>query len=152
MNEALVDRKAQAWKEDEPFRRHTEEQIAYYAAGGPRSIDDRIRHLDSEWDLERSLEAGGNVLALAGLLLGITHNKKWFLVSGMIAALLLQRSLTGSRVAAMILHRLGVRARHEIAEERMALKALRGDFTPLPSFTEGRDAGAARTLLDMVRR
>ena len=36
--------------------------------------------MDHEWDVERVLEVNASTLALSGLVLGVTVNKKWLLM------------------------------------------------------------------------
>src|SRR5690606_39427180 len=77
------------------IRQHTEENIARCAAAGREAIDRRLAELDHEWDIERTLEANAATLALVGLTLGATVNRKWFLFPGVIASFLLQHAIQG---------------------------------------------------------
>lgn len=38
----------------------------------------RIDALDREWDIERFLETNASLLALTGLVLGLTRDRRWF--------------------------------------------------------------------------
>ena len=82
-----------------------------------------MHELDKEWDIERVLEVKASALALTGLVLGLTVNKRWFAVPGIILAFLLQHGLQGWCPPIPILRRLGVRTRGEIDREKYALKA-----------------------------
>ena len=84
----------------------------------------RIEALDREWDVERILEVNAPTLALTGLVLGVTVNKKWLLVPGIVLSFLLQHNLQGWCPPLPILRRLGVRTRGEIDREKYALKAV----------------------------
>jgi hypothetical protein len=97
-------------------------------AGHPERIDQRLRELDREWDIERTLEANAATLALAGVALAATEDRRWLYLSGGVAAFLLLHALQGWCPPVPILRRLGVRTAEEISAERTALKALRGDF------------------------
>jgi hypothetical protein len=109
----------------------TEQNITYYAAHQDE-IDQRLDELDQEWDIERALETGASSFMLTGLLFGMTRNRAWYLFSGVIAGFLLQHALQGWCPPLPVFRRLGFRTRHEIDQERFALKAIRGDFKDLP--------------------
>ena len=83
----------------------------------------RIGALDREWDVERVLEVNASTLALSGLVLGVTVNKKWLLVPGVVLSFLLQHGLQGWCPPLPLLRRLGIRTRGEIDREKYALKA-----------------------------
>ena len=78
--------------------------------------------------MERVIEANASVLAVTGLFLGVTVDRKWLLLPGVITVFLFQHAIQGWCPPIPILRRLGVRTSAEINEERYALKALRGDF------------------------
>ena len=46
----------------------------------PERIEARLRELDAEWDMERTLEANAATLALAGTLLGIFADKRFLVL------------------------------------------------------------------------
>ena len=68
------------------------------------------------------LEVNASTLALSGLALGVTVNKKWLVVPGVVLSFLLQHGLQGWCPPLPILRRLGVRTRGEIDREKYALK------------------------------
>ena len=113
---------------NECIRRQTEENVARVAARGPDAITRRLRELDEEWDVERYVETLAPSLTLAGLTLGLTVSRKFFLVPFVVQGFFLQHALQGWCPPVPVLRRMGVRTQHEIEEERTALKALRGDF------------------------
>lgn len=84
----------------------------------------RIEALDKEWDVERVLEVNASSLALTGLVLGLTVNRKWFFLPGVVLPFLLQHGLQGWCPPLPVLRRLGVRTRGEIDREKYALKDL----------------------------
>ena len=47
----------------------------------PAFIDERIRELQQEWDIERTLEANAAIVALAGLGLGLTVDRRFLAVA-----------------------------------------------------------------------
>jgi len=109
------------------IRRHAEEAIHYYASH-PELIEQRLAKLDREWDVERVLETQAAALALAGTMLGLTRDRRYLAVPALVTAFLLQHALQGWCPPVPMLRRLGFRTAAEIASERAALKALRGDF------------------------
>lgn len=109
---------------DEQIRRCVE----FYSTKRPEEITRRIEELDREWDIERTLELNASTLALAGLLLGATVNKRWLIVPGVVLPFLFQHAVQGWCPPLPILRNLGFRSREEIDREKYALKALRGDF------------------------
>lgn len=134
---------------NERIRRQTEENIARYAQAGPEAISRRLAELDHEWDIERTLEANAATLALVGLTLGATVDRKWFLFPGVIAAFLLQHAIQGWCPPVPVFRRMGIRTASEIDHERYALKLLRGDFDRVQSSPSQVDAhsllGAMKT-------
>lgn len=104
--------------------RQTNSNIRRYANSNPDVIHRRIKELDQEWDIERVLEVNASTLALTGLLLGVTLNRKWLVLPGAVLSFLLQHGLQGWCPPLPILRRLCVRTRGEIDREKYELKAL----------------------------
>jgi len=104
--------------------RRTNSNIRRYANSSEEVINRRIEELDQEWDIERALEANASALALTGLLLGLTVNRKWLALPTVVLSFLLQHSLQGWCPPLPLLRRLGVRTRGEIDREKYELKAL----------------------------
>jgi hypothetical protein len=117
----------------------TKHNVSRYAQAGPAAIDRRLAELDAEWDIERYLETMAPSFTLAGLLLGITINRKWLLLPIVVQSFFLQHALQGWCPPIPVLRRLGVRTADEINQERYALKALRGDFEGVYSLTSASD-------------
>ena len=113
---------------NESIRRRTEANVARAAAGGPATIDRRLHELDEEWDIERYVETLAPSFTLAGMALGLTVSRKFFVLPFVVQAFFLQHALQGWCPPVPVLRRMGVRTQAEIDEERYALKALRGDF------------------------
>ncbi len=105
--------------------------IEHFAGRGEKEISARIEELNREWDVERWLETNASSVAITGLLLGLTVNKKWLIVPGVVLPFLLQHAVQGWCPPLPLLRRLGIRTREEIDLEKYALKALRGDFVRL---------------------
>jgi hypothetical protein len=111
---------------EERLRRELEARVHYFAQR-PEEIDRRLEELDEEWDIERLVEANVGAFSLMGLTFGVVR-RRWYLLSAVAAALLIQHAFQGWSAPASVLRRLGIRTREEIDHERYALKALRGDF------------------------
>lgn len=138
---------------NERIRRQTEENIAFYASAGRQELDKRVRELDHEWDIERTLEANAATLALTGLALGAFVDRRWFAFQAVICGFLLQHAIGGWCPPVPVFRRLGVRTATEIEQERYALKALRGDFQALPRMDDVAANGSVVTrTLATVRR
>lgn len=138
---------------NERIRRQTEESVAGYASAGRREVDKRLRELDHEWDIERTLEANAATLALTGLALGAFVDRRWFAFPAVICGFLLQHAIQGWCPPVPLFRRLGIRTATEIDQERQALKSLRGDFQGLPTLDDAGAMGSAVTrTLDAVRR
>ncbi|SEK61809.1 DUF2892 domain-containing protein [Nitrosovibrio tenuis] len=103
--------------------RQTDRNIRRYIGASREAILARIHQLDKEWDIERVIEVNASSLALTGLVLGLTVDKRWFALSGTVLSFLLQHGLQGWCPPVPILRRLGFRTRREIDREKYALKA-----------------------------
>jgi hypothetical protein len=115
-------------------------RVEAYAHRSEAEITRRIAELDREWDTERILEMNASALAFTGLMLGITRNRKWFLVPSVVLPFLFQHAVQGWCPPLPILRRWGVRSRKEIDREKYALKALRGDFRDVTSGSAATEA------------
>lgn len=107
-------------------------------------ISRRLRELDREWDIERTLEANAASVAMLGIALAAVKGKRWLILPGAVGAFLLQHAVQGWCPPLPVFRMLGVRTREEIDTERYALKALRGDFRKVRSGS--RRERAARAL------
>lgn len=119
------------------LRTDAEARVAYYA-GHPEEIDRRLRELDEEWDIERAIELEAGATILTGFLLGATVSRKWFILPVVASGMILLHNLTGRYPLLPLFRRMGFRTANEIARERYALKAIRGDFEGLA----GKDSSA----------
>ena len=92
--------------------------------------------------MERWLETNASALAFTGTILGLLVNKKFFAIPCLVLPFLFQHAVQGWCPPVPVLRRKGVRTRREIDAERYALKALRGDFSPVQA--NGDSNAAAR--------
>ena len=63
-----------------------------------------------------------------GIALSLTRSRRWIILPGVVLSFLLLHAIQGWCPPVPVLRRLGVRTREEIERERLALKALIGDF------------------------
>ncbi len=135
----------------ERIDRKTEEQVRSYATR-KGDISRRIEELENEWDIERVLMLNASVIAFAGMVLGVTVDRKWLLLSGgIVLPFLAQHAVQGWCPPVSIFRRLGVRTRREIDGEKFALKALRGDFDSVPPESEADEGTRASEALRAAR-
>lgn len=105
-------------------------RLREYQHADATHISARIAELEREWDIERVLEANAASIALIGMILGATSDRRWFALPAVVAGFLLQHALQGWCPPLPVFRRYGVRTAAEIHEEIVALKAMRGDFGP----------------------
>lgn len=129
---------------NEEIRRDTERSVALFASAGREAINNRLKELDREWDIDRVVETHAAGASLLGLLLGARVNRKFYIVPAVMAGFLLHYALRGWSPPMVVFRRMGIRTAAEIAYERYALKAFRGDFgdiTTAAGFVSAVDAG-----------
>jgi hypothetical protein len=112
----------------------------------PQSIDERLHRLDREWDIDRAYEATIGILSLTGLVLALIFNPWWLILPAFGGVSLLTHALFGWSVLLFVFRGMGVRTATEIAYERYALKALRGDFHHLTGVVTAEDREAIATF------
>jgi hypothetical protein len=90
-------------------------------------IEDRLHEIDREWDLDRAFFLGAGLIVTTFGVVAVARTRR---PSPLLAAgpFLLLRALSGWAPPMSILRLFGVRSRQEIEHERVALRALRGDF------------------------
>lgn len=132
------------------IRDRAERSVVRHVARGPGAIEQRLRKLDREWDIERALEAAAGTVSLTGLGLGATVDRRFYLLPGAVAGFLLLHAVQGWCPPLPVLRRLGFRTAEEIAAERYALKAMRGDFRDV-SADNGATPTAVKQALQAAR-
>ncbi len=110
-------------------------------ARSPRFIEQRLRELEREWDVERWLELNAAALAFVGTALSV-RRRRWLVVPAVVLPFLAQHATQGWCPPLAVFRRLGLRTRQEIETERTALKAIRGDFSHVES-VDGADRAPA---------
>ena len=126
---------------NERIRHQMEERVQRIAAAGPEAIARRLRELDEEWDIERTLEANAATLTAVGSGLALLVDRRFALIPLVVGSFLLQHATQGWCPPLPVFRRFGYRTQSEIEEERYALKAVRGDFEQVQG---GVGRGAAR--------
>jgi hypothetical protein len=102
--------------------RQTEAHMRDVAAHGRFAIEQRLRELDEEWDVERWVETLAPSFTLFGLTMGLARDRRWLLLPFIIQGFFLQHALQGWCPPIPVLRRLGVRTMQEIEHERCCLK------------------------------
>lgn len=133
---------------NELIRQQTVRDILHIVDGGSREINRRIKELDREWDVERTLEANAASLSLLGLGLGTFVDRRFFLIPAIVTSFLLQHAVQGWCPPLPVLRSLGIRTAREIDIERYALKAIRGDFKALADHQKSLVKGDVEHVLD----
>lgn len=114
---------------NEQIRHETQERVAEYERNDRNAlITRRLKELEHEWDVERTLQTNFATLSLVALALAFKSDKRWLILAAGVPAFMVQHALQGWCPPLPVLRRLGVRTAREIADERFALKSLRGDF------------------------
>jgi len=121
------------------------------AAQDPSEIPALLKRMDREWDVERTLEANAASIAFIGVVLGALVSAWFLILPAIVTAFLLQHALQGWCPPLPLFRAMGVRTSTEINRERVALKALRGDFAALgepgaPASTRARQAWSKAQL------
>jgi len=116
---------------NEQIRRRTEANVLRFSQD-PAGLDHRLRELDKEWDIERTLQTNFASIVLLGIGLGTTIHRRWLALPAVAAGFMVQHALQGWCPPMPVFRRFGFRTAAEIAHERQALKALRGDLRGVP--------------------
>lgn len=106
------------------IKKQTFVNISNYTGKSKEEIDERIKELDQEWDIERVLETNAASAIILSTILGFTVNKKWFVATGIVGGFLLQHALQGWCPPVEVFRRQGVRTCSEINYEKEALENL----------------------------
>lgn len=109
------------------IRAKTEGRVKILARNGA-GLEERLRQLDREWDVERLLETNASLIAFIGVMLGAFVDRLWLILPALVTGFLFQHAVQGWCPPLPLLRRLGIRTSREIEIERNALKSLRGDY------------------------
>lgn len=127
---STVDRVARNTSEEinRRIRHQSWQSVEQASLGGIPAIDRRLRELDQEWDIERTLEANAASVSLVGCALGAFVDRRFFALPAVVAGFLLQHALQGWCPPLPLFRRMGVRTTGEIEEERAALRNVRSEL------------------------
>ncbi len=128
---------------NQSIRRQLEASVYFYAHH-PEQIDERLRELEQEWDIERTLETHAGAVTVASVVLGLVI-RPLRLFPLVVGGFLIQHAVQGWCPPVPVFRRLGFRTTYEINLERYALKTLRGDFQDV-SYSEDPCSKSAQAL------
>jgi hypothetical protein len=111
------------------IRENFHQCVSYYS-NFPEEIPERLKKLDREWDVERTLAAMSSGLTLLGLVLGARGRKRALTLPMIVQGFYMQHTLQGWCPPLPFLRRLGFRTATEIEREKCALKDLLRDRDP----------------------
>ncbi len=137
---------------NEAIRARSDAEVARLEEAGEEEISRRLDELDREWDIERALQLNASIVALLGLLAGLRWDRRFLWVPLVVFAFFAQHALQGWCPPIPAMRRLGVRTAREIARERHAIKALRGDFDHVPPEGSAEPGRRVRAALHAVDR
>ena len=123
---------------DEAARANREkiaQNVSFYKAN-PRGIQTRLEALDEEWDVDKVLQVVTGGASIASFWFSLTKSRLWSIVPAILGGGALAYGITGQSPAADLVRRFGIRTRDEIEGERMALLAVRGDFSGVEAAAE----------------
>lgn len=124
---------------NEVISEHMHDSVARHASGTPQLLEQRLHELDREWDVERLTATLSGVTLLVSVLLVSVFGTAWLVLPALIGVCLLLHALVGWTPALALIRHLGWRTPQEIAHERYALKAIRGDFQTLSTVATPQD-------------
>lgn len=126
------------------------ESRLHYLAEHPAEIPHRLEEIDREWTEGRVLTATAAGLVAIGAVLGATVDRRLFILPAVVAGFMLEHAVMGKGPLSLAFRELGFRSSHEIAQEKYALKALRGDFGA--ARTDGEAAGWGSSMSSASER
>lgn len=110
-----------------------EQRLACLADAGPEAIEGRLAELDREWTAGRATKAVIGVLIVVGFGLTALFNPWWLILPAVGGVFLLQYLFSRTSWLGLMFREMGFRTGFEVDQEKIALKALRGDFRNLPT-------------------
>ena len=114
-------RKVTSASTNEEIDKEIDENISFFSNQPGNLIERRIRELDKEWDIERTLELNASLIGLTGIFLAATINKKWLILPGIVTAFLAQHAIQGWCPPVSFFRKLHFRTRKEIDREKYSL-------------------------------
>ena len=128
------------------------DRLTRLADAGVPAMTGQLERLEGEWDTDRVIEAEASITGLAGLALCAMVDRRFIAVPAIVGAAVFLHALSGWYPLLPVMRRLGIRSAREIARERYALKALRGDFAAMGTESTGTLHGTARADTEVEGR
>lgn len=116
------------------------------AIEGDERIKSRLHELNREWSHNRALELVTSVTTLLGAMIAWIWTPWGLALVALAAVFQLQNALARSSVLGACLRKLGWRSATERELERSMLKAIRGDYSVVPSLVDEEDRRAIERL------
>jgi len=114
-------------------RQDLECRLAKLTDAGPHAITDRINQLEWEWTAGRMTKVTLGVTILLGFALTALLGPWWLILPAAAGLFLLQYLFSRTSWLGAMFHEMGYRRGCEVEQEKLALRALRGDFRHLPT-------------------
>jgi hypothetical protein len=125
-----------------------QDRIAFCADSGIDAINERLAVLEREWPAGRMVKVTLGVAIVTGFFLAAYRDPLWLLLPLLSGVFLLQYCFFRSSMLTELFHALGFRSGCTIDDERLLLRALRGDFRNLPTVHEVADKDAIHRMED----
>ena len=116
--------------------------LARVVEEGPAAIEQRLESLSWEWSSGRLAKIAIGFVILTGAVLSVYVSPWFMIVPALGGMLLVQFFFAPKSWVGEIFHSMGYRRRDEIEQERLALRALRGDFRNIPTIRDIEDCDA----------
>lgn len=108
-------------------------RVRALAEAGPAAIDERLVELDRAWTAGRASKAALGAAVVVGLGLGLAVSPWFFLLPILAGAILVEYVFSRQSVLGAMFRAAGLPSGADVEHEKLALKALRGDFKHLPT-------------------
>ena len=134
----------------QPKHATLEARLHHVVEQGPAAIDERLQDLENEWSAGRATKVALAVIIGAGLALTFLASP-WFAVLPALGTFCLVQAMSTRSCPCMmtqLVRGMGFRHGADIEQERLALKALRGDFKHLHTVHQVEDHDAISRFED----
>lgn len=108
------------------IREEMRERVEHYRRR-PEQVGRRLKAINEEWDIERTLATMSTLLSLFGVGMALAGRRRWLSLTLGVQGFYLLHALEGWCPPLPVLRRLGFRTPMEIEQERCALKAITED-------------------------
>ena len=105
------------------IREDMRERVEHYRSR-PEDIGQRLKAINEEWDVERTLATMSSLITLFGVGMALAGRRRWLYLPLAVQTFFLQHAVQGWCPPLPVLRRLGFRTPMEIEQERCQLKAV----------------------------